>query len=244
MTRTDTVRHAATTTKDGVRHAVEVVAPYAESAKDTAVRYAGQCAEEARKAITPMVTAAADQARDTALAQYDAYVAPRLAQARDAVPPRVAASTAAAAQHTRRTARRAAKYAAPRVERAVESARAAAEPVRDEAVGRAGAALAALRGQVTPEEVQKMVRRHQRRAMAGRATKRFMVLGAAAGAGIAVWRWWTKQANPDWLVEAPSATEPTEDERLAPGSVASPTRTTLDDHPDGPPPQPGGDSHG
>ncbi|MDI5964323.1 DUF5324 family protein [Streptomyces sp. SL13] len=227
MTRKDSVRHAATTTKDSVRHAAEVVAPYADSAKDTAAQYATHYAEEARRLIVPKVSAAADQAMDAAAAQYDALLAPRLAQARDAVPPKVVASTAAAAQRTRRAARKAARYTAPRVEQAVESARAAAEPVRDEAVARAGAAFAALRGQVTAAEVEKLVKRHQRRGRAGRVTKRVLVFGAIAGAGFAAYRWWSRQANPDWLVEAPSATETAEDERAAPGSVASPSRTTL-----------------
>lgn len=228
MTRTDSVRHAATTTKDSVRHAAEVVAPYADSAKDTAAHYATQYAEEARKLLAPKVSAAADQAREAAIAQYDAYLAPRIAQAKDAVPPKVAASTAAAAKRTRRTARRAAKYAAPKVEHAVDSARAATEPVREEAVARAGAALAALRGQVSAADVEKLVRRNQRRSRTGRVTKRVLVLGVVAGAGIAAWRWWSRQTNPEWLVEAPSATETTEDERLVPGNLASPTRTTVD----------------
>ncbi len=228
MTRTDSVRHAATTTKDSVRRAAEVVAPYADSAKDTAAHYATQYADEARRLLAPKVSAAADQARVTAVTQYDVYLAPRLAQARNAVPPKVAASTAAAAKQTRRTARKAAKYAAPRMEQAVESARAATEPVREEAAARAGAALAALRGQVSAAEVEKLVRRNQRRSRAGSVTKRVVVLGVVAGVGIAAWRWWNRQTNPEWLIEAPSATEPAEDERLTPGHVASPTRTTVE----------------
>lgn len=225
MTRKDSVRHAAMTTKESVRHAAGVVAPHADSAKDTAAQYATHYAEEARRLIAPRVAAAADQARDAALAQYDSLVAPWLTQARGAVPPKVAASTAAAAQHTRRAARKAARYTAPRVEQAVGSARAAAEPVRDEAMARAGAALAALRGQVTAAEVEKLVRRHQRRGRAGRVAKRVLVLSVIAGAGVAAYRWWTRQTNPDWLVEAPSATEPAEDERSS-TSAASPGRTT------------------
>ncbi len=239
MTRTDTVRHAATTTRDSVRHAAEVVAPYADTAKDTATHYATYYADEARRLLAPKVTAAAGQTREVAITRYDVLLAPRIARAKDAVPPKVMASTAAAAQRTRRTARQAADYTAPRVGHAMESARAAAEPVRDEAAARAGAALAALRGQVTAAEVQKLVRRNQRRSTTGRVTKRVLVLSVVTGAGIAVWRWWSRQTNPDWLVEAPSATEPVEDERAAPGgSVASPSRTTLgavdgtDDAPD------------
>jgi hypothetical protein len=239
VTRTDSVRHAATTTKDSVRHAAEVVAPYAGSAKDTAARYAGQCALEARRMLAPMVTAATDQARGMAHARYDAHLAPRIARARDAVPPRVMASTAAAAQHTRQTARRAAEYAGPRMEKAIESAKVAGEPVRAEAASRACAAVAALRGQVSAADVEKIVRRNERRGQAGRTTKRFVMLGLIAGAGIAAWRWWDRQTSPEWLIEAPSATEPAEDERMTPGSVASPHRTTVDDDEDI-----AGDNHG
>lgn len=226
MTRTDSVRHAAMTTRDSVRHAAEVVAPYADSAKDTTTQYAARYAEGARKYVAPRISAAADQARDAALAQYGSHLAPRVAHARDAVPPAVAASTAAAARRTRQAARQAAEYTAPRLEHAMHAARTAAEPVRDEAAARAGAALAALRGQVSAAEVERLIRRHQRRSRAGRFAKGVLVLGAVAGAGIAAWRWWSRQANPDWLVDAPSATEPAEDERLTP--VASPTRTTVD----------------
>ncbi|MBY8888115.1 DUF5324 family protein [Streptomyces sp. PTM05] len=220
MTRTDSARHAAATTKESVRHAAEVVAPYVGTAKDTAAHYA----DEARRRISPKVAAAAGQAKDTALAQYDSYVAPRVAQAKDAVPPKVAATTATAARRTRAAAQQAAQqaadYTAPRVNQAVDSARSAAEPVREEAVARAGAALAALRGQVSAAEVEKLVRKHQRRGRVGRFAKRTLVLGALAGAGFAAWRWWSKQTNPDWLVEAPSATEPLEDEaRSVPGDT-------------------------
>ncbi len=215
MTRKDSVRHAATTTKDSVRHAAEAMAPYAGTAKDAAAQYA----DEARRLVVPRVSAAADAARDSAVAQYDAVLAPRLAHARDAVPPKVVATTAAAAQHTRRAARKAARYTAPRVEHAVESALAAAEPVREEALARAGAAMAALRGQVSAAEVEKLVKRHQRRGRVGRVAKGVLVLGAIAGAGVAAYRWWSRQANPEWLVEAPSATEPSEAERAQRASV-------------------------
>jgi hypothetical protein len=215
--------------RESVRHAAEVVAPYAGSAKQTAACYAGRYTQEARKALTPMVAAAADQARGAAIAQYDARLAPRIAQVRGAVPPGLTASTAAAAEHTRRTARQMAEFAAPRMEQVMASALSATEPVREEAAARAGAALAALRGQVSAEDVRKLVRRNERRAQAGRTTKRFVVMGVVTGAAIAVWRWWNRQANPEWLIEPPSATEPAEDERMTPGSVASPTRTTVDD---------------
>ena len=59
VTRIDSVRHAADRRKDSVRHAADVMAPYASTAKTSAVHYAG----EARQRLTPKVTSAAEQAR-------------------------------------------------------------------------------------------------------------------------------------------------------------------------------------
>ncbi|MEU1375144.1 DUF5324 family protein [Streptomyces triculaminicus] len=176
MTRKDSVRAATNTAKDSVRHAAEVVAPYAGTAKDTAVHYA----HEARTRLAPKVAEAAHQARS----QYDVHLHPRLEHARDALP--------------------------PRIDHAAVRARAVAEPVRDEALSRGTAALAALRGEVSAEDVRKLGKRRCRRGRAGRAAKRLVVLGILVGAAVAVWKWWDKQANPDWLVEPPEATEPGE----------------------------------
>ncbi|MFD5630372.1 MULTISPECIES: DUF5324 family protein [unclassified Streptomyces] len=195
MTRIDSVRAASGSAKDSVLHAAEVVAPYADTAKDKASQYA----HEARVRLAPKVSQAADQAR----VQYDAHLAPRVEQARTHVPPKVDHAAHEAAVRTRKAARQTAAYSKPRIEQAV----AAAQPVRDEAASRGVAALAALRGQVSPKEIQKLVRKHERRARAGRVVKGLAVLGIVAGGAYAAWKWWDKQANPDWLVEPPAATE-------------------------------------
>ncbi|MFI0987765.1 DUF5324 family protein [Streptomyces exfoliatus] len=192
MTRMDSVRAATDSAKESVMHAAEVVAPYAETAKDQASHYA----HEAREMIAPKVSKAALVARKQARAQYDSYVAPR-------VPPRVDAAAHRAAVKTRLAARQAADYTVPRVEYAV----AATGPVLVEAGSRSTAALAALRGQVTPKEIQKIVKKHERRARAGRLAKGLVVLGILAGGAFAAWKWWDKQANPDWLVEPPAPTD-------------------------------------
>ena len=207
MTRIDSVRAATGSAKDSVLHAAEVVAPYADTAKDRATHYA----HEARVRLAPKVTQATEQARAQALLQYGTYVAPRLEQARTHVPPKVDHAAHEAAVRTRKAARQAADYSRPRLEQAV----AVAGPVRDEAAARGAAALAALRGQVSPKEIQKLARRHERRARAGRAAKVLLVLGALAGGAFAAWKWWDKQANPDWLVEPPAATEVPESSRLS-----------------------------
>ncbi|WP_073950642.1 DUF5324 family protein [Streptomyces kebangsaanensis] len=208
MTRIDSVRAATGSAKDSVLHAAEVVAPYADTAKERAAHYA----HEARVRLAPKVSLAADQAR----VQYGAHVAPRLEQARTQamayVPPKVDLAAQQAAERTRRAARQAAEYSRPRI----EQARAAAGPVADEAAARGAAALVALRGQVPARKIQKLARRQQRRCRAGRAAKMFAVVGVLAGGAFAAWKWWDKQANPDWLVEPPAATEVPE-----PGGLAS-----------------------
>ncbi|MFE6036338.1 DUF5324 family protein [Streptomyces sp. NPDC056452] len=199
MTRIDSVRAATYSAKDSAQHAAEVVAPYADTAKEQAAHYA----QEARALLAPKMSKAAAQAR----VQYDAYLAPRIEQALTHVPPKVDDAAHRAAVRTRKAARSAADYTVPRVEHAV----AAAQPVAEEATARSSAALAALRGQVTAKEIQKLIRKHERRAKAGRVAKGLLVLGALAGGAFAAWKWWDKQANPDWLVEPPVATEVPDD---------------------------------
>ncbi|MEU0392516.1 DUF5324 family protein [Streptomyces sp. NPDC006208] len=188
MTRMDSVRAATDTARESVLHAAEVVAPYAGTAKDQATLYA----HEARVRLAPKVSQAAQQAR----VQYAARVAPH-------VPPKVDQTAHRAAVQARKAARQASDYTVPRVEHAV----AVAKPVGVEAAARSGAALAVLRGQVTAKKVQKLVKKHERRSTAGRVAKGLVLFGVLAGAAFAAWKWWDKQANPDWLVEPPAATE-------------------------------------
>ncbi|GGZ83946.1 DUF5324 family protein [Streptomyces bluensis] len=214
MTRKDSVRAAAESAKDSVRHAAEVVAPYADTAKDRAAYYS----HEARVRLAPRVSLAAEQARH----QYGAHVAPRLGQARSHVPPKVDYAAHEAAVLTRKAVRQAAGYTVPAVERAVTTAR----PVREAAASGSVAALAALRGQVSPRQIQKLVRRQQRRARASRIAKGMATLGALVGGALVAWKWWDRQANPDWLVEPPAATEVPDSSHLA--SVDGSGQSPLD----------------
>nr|WP_240982920.1 DUF5324 family protein [Streptomyces sp. S3(2020)] len=195
-------------------HAAEVVAPYADTAKDRAAHYT----HEARVRLAPKVSQAAEQAR----VQYDAHVAPRVEQALTHVPPKVDHAAHEAAVRTRKAARQAADYSRPRIEQAV----AAAGPVREEAASRGAAALLALRGQVSPKEIEKLTRKHNRRARVGRLAKALAIVGVVAGGAFAAWKWWDKQANPDWLVEPPAATEVPESSRLT--SVDGSGQSVLD----------------
>jgi hypothetical protein len=199
VTRIDSVRHATDVTKDSVRHAAEVAAPYANTAKDSAVQYGRQAGVYGR------------QAGVIAKQQYDAKLAARVEQAREqalaAVPPKAVGAVETAAKRTRESAKAAAEYTAPRVGTAVAATRSATGPVRDEVVLRGGAALQALRGQVSAAQIDRLVRRRMRREKAGRATRDVLIVAAACGAALAAWKWWNKQNNPEWLVEP---TEPTE----------------------------------
>ncbi|MBT2394717.1 DUF5324 family protein [Streptomyces sp. ISL-100] len=195
MTRIDSVRAASESAKESVLHAAEVVAPYAGTAKEQATQYA----HDARVRLAPKVSQAKRQAR----VQYGAHVAPRIEQARSHVPPKVDVAAHRAAVRTRHAARQAADYTVPRVEHAM----AAAQPVREAAAARSAAAVAALRGQITAKDIRKLARKHERRAKAGRLAKGVALVGVLAGGAFAAWKWWDKQANPDWLVEPPAATE-------------------------------------
>lgn len=199
MTRMDSVRAATGTAKESVRHAAEVVAPYAGTARETAAHYA----QEAGARLGPRVSSAARRARRGARTRYDTHLLPRFSQAREALPPQWDQAATRAARGTRTAARRAAEYTGPRI----EAAREAAGPAREEVTSRSLAALAALRGEVTPAEIERLVRSRQRRAQAARVAKGTVVLGLVVGGAWAAWRWWERQANPDWLIEPPAATE-------------------------------------
>ncbi|MFF9346697.1 DUF5324 family protein [Streptomyces sp. NPDC014734] len=214
MTRIDSVRAATDSAKDSVQHAADVVAPYADTARDQAAHLA----YEARARLAPKVSKAAHQAR----VQYGAHVAPRIELARAHVPPKVDEAARRTAHHTRRAARTAADYTAPRVEHAM----AVAQPVAVEASARGAAALAALRGQVTAKEIRQLARKHERRARAGRLCRGLLVAGAVAGAAYTAWRWWDRQANPDWLVEPSAATEVSERTPLSSVDGSGPASAT------------------
>jgi hypothetical protein len=217
VTRIDSVRNAADITKDSVRHAAEVAAPYASTARDEAARYAQQAGTYAQ------------QAGALARATYDAKLAAQVRQAREqawaAVPPKTAVAVENAARRTRQTARTAADYTVPRVGSAVAATRAVAVPVTNEALLRGAAAIHALRGQVTAAEIDRLVRKRVRRERAGRAFRGVLLAGVVGGAAFAAWRWWSKQANPDWLVEP---TEPTESDEAAQRVTGTSTLTVVD----------------
>ena len=221
MTRIDAAREAAGKTR-------EQLAPYAVSARDAAAHYT----DEAWQRLAPHIEAAVEQARAAASAAQQAAqstvdgkvtprVAPLLEQARDHVPPAVEDAVGNAARRTRRAARSARKSAAaaalqareaalPVVAHAWDEAALAAAQAAQVAHDRGAAALPVLRGQVSLAEVEALAARHDR-SRRSRTLRRFLVLaglGAVAGGGLAAWKWWQKQSNPDWLVEPPASSLP------------------------------------
>ncbi|MDX3238383.1 DUF5324 family protein [Streptomyces sp. ME03-5709C] len=227
MTRIDSVRDAAGRTRDSVRHAADVVAPYADTAKYNAAHYA----DEARLYLAPRVSAAGRQARAAARTQYDAHLAARLDQALAAVPPGVQKKVSGAARRTRATARQAADFTSPRVGQAVTTVRTVAVPAAEEAAARSAAAVAVLRSHVTADDIRRLERRRDRRIRTGRCAKGVLLAGLVAGAGFAAWKWWSKQTNPDWLVEPAPATEVADRASLNGGVEADATFGTVDGSP-------------
>ena len=147
----------------------------------------------------------------------------RVWAARTHVPPKVDQAAHRAAVRTRKAARQAADYTVPRVEQAV----AAAQPVRRGGRGpqRRGAGRAARAGDG----------RRRSRSWSGSTSggpgpagspRAWPSLGVLAGGAFAAWKWWDKQANPDWLVEPPAATEVSDRAPLS--SVDGSGRADLD----------------
>lgn len=203
MTRKNGTRPATGTAKQSVQHAAEVVAPYAASARDQYTHMA----HEARERLGPKVSDLAESAH----VAYGAHVAPRMKKVRRAMPGELDRTAAGAA----RRACEAAAYATPRIVAAAAATKAAAAatkavagPATREAAARGTAALSALKGEVSPEEISELARKRHRREVVSRTAKGTMVVGALGAGAVVAWRWWDRQVNPDWMVEPPDATEP------------------------------------
>ncbi|NGN63917.1 DUF5324 family protein [Streptomyces sp. A7024] len=192
MKRIDSVRTATGTAKESVKHTAETCADLAHQAKE---RYG------------PRV---ADMAHD-AKHRYDAHVGPHVTRnakkIRSALPEEVDRQATIVAMKTRRAAVR----ALPKVVAAAATTKAAAGPISREAKGRSLATVAALRGQVSPDDLRRIAKKRHRAEVAGRTAKGAAGAAAVAGAGYAAYKWWDRQMNPDWLVEPPEATEVKDD---------------------------------
>ena len=170
-------------------------------------------------------------------------VSPLLEQAREHVPPAVEDAVGKAARRTRRAARSARSSAAaaalqareaavPAVSHAWDEAALAAAQAAQVAHDRGAAALPVLRGQVSLAEVEALAARHSRSRRSRRARRLLVLvgLGAVAGGGLAAWKWWQKQSNPDWLVEPPASPLPLRSTPATAGSgstVSAPVSSTT-----------------
>ncbi|MFF1905020.1 DUF5324 family protein [Kitasatospora sp. NPDC058218] len=221
MTRLDSARETAGKTRD-------TLAPYAATAKETAVHLA----DGAKQRLGPAVDAIgpkASQAAQNVRVQYAKHLAPQLEHAFASLPPEAQKSTLKAlhrAQEAALATRLSAIHAAdqarstvvPRVALAVEEARSTVVPVAQEAQTRGAAALTALQGHVTSAEISDLAARNIKKEHRNGWATGLAVAGAVAiGSGILVWHWWRRQSNPEWLVEPPNG-----DPAPASGSAAAP----------------------
>ncbi|MGV9265817.1 DUF5324 family protein [Kitasatospora sp. NPDC003701] len=219
MTRLDSARETAGKTRD-------TLAPYAATAKETAVHLA----DGAKQRLGPAVDAVgpkASQAAQNVRVQYAKHLAPQLEHAFASLPPEAQKSTLKAlhrAQETALAARLSAIRAAdqarstvvPRVALVVEEARATVGPVAQEAQTRGAAALTALQGNVTSAEISDLAARNiKKKHRNGWATGLALAGAVAIGSGILIWHWWRGQGDPEWLVE------PSNERTAASGSTAA-----------------------
>jgi hypothetical protein len=205
VSRIDAAREAASRTR-------EQLTPYAVSAKDTAAHYT----DEAWQKLGPVIGSAVEHARVAAQSTVQGQVVPLWEQARANVPPSVDDAVGKAAVRAKVAARQARVAALVAAEQARTVAQERVLPVAQTAVhevhDRSVAALPVVRGEVTLAEIEALTAAHARaNARKGRWLRRgvaLLTLGALAGGGLAAWKWYQKQSNPDWLVEPPTTPIP------------------------------------
>ncbi|MFF2039665.1 DUF5324 family protein [Kitasatospora sp. NPDC058170] len=225
MTRLDSARETAGKTRD-------TLAPYAATAKDTAVHLADGAKQRlgpALESIGPKTAQAAHGVR----VQYDRRIAPQLGHAFASLPPdaqehalKALHRTQEAALAARHSAARAADQArstvGPRVTYVVDGARSTVVPVAQEAQTRGAAALTALHGHVTSAEIGDLRARNIRKEQRSGWATGLAVAGALAiGSGILIWHWWRHQGDPEWLVEPSSAQDTGNDPQDGPASTTT-----------------------
>ncbi|WP_073807083.1 DUF5324 family protein [Kitasatospora sp. CB01950] len=235
MSRTDTARETAARAKDAV-------APYAASAKETALHYA----EEAKQVLGPKLEAlgpkaaaagaqarsGAGQAAQAARVQYVKHLAPHLEQAFFSLPPDTQ-KAALKAVHRAQEAALAAKLSAgqaacqartnvaPKVVETFQAAKDSVVPLAQEAQSRGAAAITALQGNVSAAEIGELAAKNAKKKRCNGWATGLAVAGAVAiGTGVVAWQWLRRQNNPEWLVEPPEpATAPSATTAARPGTA-------------------------
>ncbi|MFD7642858.1 DUF5324 family protein [Kitasatospora sp. NPDC059795] len=242
MSRTDTARETAARAKDAV-------APYAASAKETALHYA----EEAKQVLGPKLEAlgpkaaaagaqarsGAGQAAQAARVQYVKHLAPHLEQAFFSLPPDTQ-KAALKAVHRAQEAALAAKLSAgqaacqartnvaPKVVETFHAAKDSVVPLAQEAQSRGAAAITALQGNVSAAEIGELAAKNAKKKRCNGWATGLAVAGAVAiGTGVVAWQWLRKQNNPEWLVEPPEpATAPSATATATAAGAARPGTAT------------------
>ncbi|MFE9422421.1 DUF5324 family protein [Kitasatospora sp. NPDC006697] len=180
--------------RESAGRTLESLAPFAATARESAAQYA----DEARQRLGPALEAAAEQARQgahSAREGYQKHLVPRVGHAWAALPPK-SQENALKAVHRAQEAALAAKHSA-------DHAVAAAVPVVQEAQARGTAALTALQGGVSAEEIGRLAERNRRHS-GGRGSRLLAVAGLLAiGGGLLAWGWSRRSREPEWLVEPP-----------------------------------------
>ncbi|MFI9330630.1 DUF5324 family protein [Kitasatospora sp. NPDC052868] len=236
MTRLDSARETAGKTRD-------TLAPYAATAKDTAVHLADGAKQRLGPALDS-IGPKASQAAHGVRVQYDRRIAPQLGHAFASLPPdaqenvlKAVHRTQEAALAARHSAARAADQAratvGPRVTYVVDGARSTVVPAAQEAQIRGAAALTALHGHVTSAEIGDLAARNRRKEQRNGWATGLAVAGALAiGGGILIWQWWRHQGDPEWLVEPSSALDPENGSQNSPagGSAGAPAAHTGGAH--------------
>ncbi|GLW68642.1 hypothetical protein Kpho02_09410 [Kitasatospora phosalacinea] len=244
MSRTDTARETAGRAKDAV-------APYAASAKETALHYA----EEAKQvlgpkleALAPKAAAAGAQAKAgaghaaaVARVQYVKHLAPHLEHAFTSLPPETQ-KAALRAVHRAQEAALAAKLSAgqaaghakatvaPKVVETFQAAKDSVTPIAQEAQTRGAAAVTALHGNVSAAEISALAAKNAKKQHRNGWATGLAVAGTLAiGTGVLAWQWYRKQNNPEWLTEPPApVTPPNGTPAGAPSTVAAPSTATSE----------------
>ena len=195
MTRIDAAREAAGKTR-------EQLVPYAVGARDAAAHYTDEAwqrlAPHIENAVIPRVVPLWEHARASVPPSAVEAANKAAEQARDAARAAGVSARAAAAQARQATV----PAVSQALDEAVQATAQAAAAVRD----RGAAALPVLRGQISVAEIEALTAQHAREAHRGRWARRVLtvgLIGAVAGGGVAAYKWWQRQSNPDWLVEPP-----------------------------------------
>jgi len=200
VTRIDAAREAAGKTR-------EQLVPYAVNARDAAAHYTDEAwqrlAPHIENAVVPRVVPLWEQARASVPPSAVEAANKAAEQARDAARAAGVSARAAAAQARQVTG----PAVSQALDGAVQATSNAAAAVRD----RGAAALPVLRGQISAAEIEELTAQHARAAHRGRWARRVLtvgLIGAVAGGGVAAYKWWQRQSNPDWLVEPPATPLP------------------------------------